>query len=186
MDKTRSKEWVKLYSNLLFRYAVTRVNDRETARDMVQETFLAALRNLDNFRGEISEKNWLFMILKNKIIDHYRKKASGLITQIDEMMEEIDGYFGEDKHWDDDNKPRNWGVDYNSSVETDEFYEILNKCMSKLSELMRIVFTMKYLEEMESNEICKELSITSSNYWVILHRAKLQLRVCLEKKWFVK
>ena len=183
MAETKPKEWVKQYSNLLFRYAFVRVNDREIAKDLVQETFLAALKNLPNFRGEISEKNWLFMILKNKIIDHYRKKATGLSVQIDEIMEEIDGYFGEDKHWHEDHLPKEWGTENTLAVETKEFYDILNKCLNKLTELLHIVFAMKYLEEKDSEEICKELNITSSNYWVILHRAKLQLRVCIEKKW---
>ena len=183
MHVLNPKLWVKQYSNTLFRYAIVRINDREIAKDLVQDTFLSALKNIENFRGEISEKNWLFTILKNKIIDHYRKKASSLITEIDEMMEEIDTYYGEEHHWSEVNKPKNWGIDYDSSVETKEFYEILNKCLGKLSELMRIVFSMKYLDEKESDEICKELSITSSNYWVVLHRAKLQLRACIEKKW---
>lgn len=177
------KLWVKSFSDTLYHFAVLRVNDTEVAKDLVQETFLAALRNVETFKGEISEKNWLFTILKNKIIDHYRKKSSSLFSELNELLESANQYFDENDHWTPETAPKDWGVDYSSNVETKEFYEILNKCMDKLSEIMRIIFTMKYLDERESDEICKELNLTSSNYWVIMHRAKLQLRSCLEKKW---
>ena len=81
------KEWVKNYSDTLYRFAALRVNDEETAKDLIQETFLAALRNAESYRGEISEKNWLFTILKNKIIDHYRKKASTLVSEIEGLLD---------------------------------------------------------------------------------------------------
>lgn len=180
------KQWVKNYADTLYRFAVLRVNNEETAKDLVQETFLSALKNVENFRGEISEKNWLFTILKNKIIDHYRKKATSLVSQIDELLETANAYFDEEDHWKESTCPNDWKTDYSSPVESEEFQEILNKCLGKLSELMKIVFTMKYMDEKESEEICKELQISSSNYWVIMHRAKLQLRSCLEKNWFVK
>ncbi len=187
MSETKStlnpKLWVKTFSDTLYRFAVSRVSNTEIAKDLVQETFLAALRNVETFKGEISEKNWLFMILKNKIIDHYRKKASSLFFELNELLESTNPYFDENDHWTPDTAPRDWGLNYSSTVESKEFYEILNKCMDKLSEIMKIVFTLKYLDERESDEICKELNITSSNYWVIMHRAKLQLRGCLEKKW---
>ncbi|MEW5843054.1 MAG: sigma-70 family RNA polymerase sigma factor [Bacteroidota bacterium] len=110
----KPKEWVKNYSDTLYRFAVLRVNDEETSRDLVQETFLAALRNLENFRGEISEKNRLFAILKNKIIDHYRKKASTLISEIDQLMESASEYFDEEDHWKKSAYPGNWNTDYSS------------------------------------------------------------------------
>jgi RNA polymerase sigma-70 factor (ECF subfamily) len=79
-----------------------------------------------------------------------------------------------------------WGVDYNTVIEQKEFYSILELCKSKLKAVQNAVFSMKYLDGIESEEICKELNITSSNYWVLIHRAKLQLRTCLEKNWFNK
>lgn len=179
-------KWVKNYSDTLFRFALLRVNDRETAKDLVQETFLAAYRNIENFKGEISEKNWLFLILKNKIIDHYRKKSNELLTELDECEESIQEYFDDGGHWKNNTAPLKWNTEHGSSIESKEFFEILNKCLKKLNELTRIVFTLKYLDEKESDEICKELTISSSNYWVMIHRAKLQLRSCLEKNWFAK
>ncbi|MEW6194180.1 MAG: sigma-70 family RNA polymerase sigma factor [Bacteroidota bacterium] len=180
------KEWVKKYSDLLFRFAILRVNDRETAKDLVQETYLAAYRNIDSFKGEISEKNWLFLILKNKIIDYYRKKSNEILTELDECENALEDYFDDKGHWKSQMVPTGWNADYNNALESKEFFDILNKCLQRLSELSRIVFTLKYLDEKESDEICKELTITSSNYWVVIHRAKLQLRACIEKNWFVK
>jgi len=183
MNKLYPQNWVKNYSDMLLRFALLRTNNIDQSKDLVQETFLAGLRNVETFKGDISEKNWLFLILKNKIIDHYRKKASSLIVEIDVLLEKSTDYFDEAGHWKESAFPKEWGVNYDDTVEKEEFYEILNKCMQKLSELIRIVFTMKYLDEKESEEICKELAISSSNYWVIIHRAKLQMRKCLEKNW---
>lgn len=183
MNTLNPQQWVKNYSDQLLRFAFLRTNNLEFAKDLVQETFLAGLRNVATYKGDISEKNWLFFILKNKIIDHYRKKANSLVTDIESLLEKSADYFDEAGHWKEPAYPKEWGINYNDHVEKEEFYEILNACTQKLSELMRIVFVMKYLDEKESDEICKELEITSSNYWVIIHRAKLQMRRCLEKNW---
>ena len=179
------KLWIKTYADQLFRFASIRINDKETAKDLVQETFLSALKNVDTFKGEVSEKNWLYTILKNKIIDYYRKKSTSLISQF-ETSTNINEYFDEESHWFQNKVPKEWQIDYNSTFDSNEFLEILQQCMKRLSELLNIVFSMKYLDEKETDEICKELKITTSNYWVILHRSKLQLRDCIEKKWFIK
>lgn len=179
------KLWIKTYADQLFRFASIRINDKETAKDLVQETFLSALKNVDTFKEEVSEKNWLYTILKNKIIDYYRKKSTSLISQF-ETSTNINEYFDEESHWFQNKVPKEWQIDYNSTFDSNEFLEILQQCMKRLSELLNMVFSMKYLDEKESDEICKELKITTSNYWVILHRSKLQLRDCIEKKWFIK
>ncbi|HEY6975510.1 MAG TPA: sigma-70 family RNA polymerase sigma factor, partial [Chitinophagaceae bacterium] len=88
MAELNATKWVSDYGDMLYRYALSRVNDRETAKDIVQETFLAAWRHYDNFKGEISEKNWLFTILKNKIIDHFRKAATRLTDSLSGIADE--------------------------------------------------------------------------------------------------
>ncbi len=185
MSSLDANRWVKDYSDMLYRFAIPRVNDRDTARDLVQETFLAAWRNADNFKGEISEKNWLFTILKNKIIDHYRKASTRLTVNLPETDQE-DHFFDEAGHWQGAEGPQNWVPDAGKSLDRKEFYKVLENCRKNLKELQNIVFSMKYLDGFESEEICKELQLTPSNYWVLLHRAKLQLRSCLEKNWFLK
>lgn len=178
--------WVEQYADHLFKFAISRVGDSEMAKDLIQETFLAALKGAENFRGEVSEKNWLYAILKNKIIDSYRSKAKQSITDLNELLEDVEGFFDESGNWEVSARPKQWGIEYSHSMETKEFYEILGKCKLKLAELQNAVFTLKYLDDKNSDEICKELDISSSNYWVLIHRAKLQIRQCLEKNWFVK
>lgn len=185
MPEIDATKWVNNYSDMLYRFALPRVNDKEIAKDLVQDTFLAAWRNHENYKGEISEKNWLFTILKNKIIDHYRKASTRLTERFPEVADK-ENFFDDAGHWTNSTAPKEWGVDYNKNIESKEFYKILTACKQKLKEIQNAVFTLKYLEGMESEEICKELNISPSNYWVLIHRAKLQLRSCLEKNWFVK
>ena len=185
MVNLNATRWVTDYSDMLYRYTLPRVKDGEAAKDLVQETFLAAWRNYENFKGEISEKNWLFTILKNKIIDHYRKNAHRITESLPDTGTG-DGFFDEAEHWTAASGPKEWGVDYSKGIEKKEFYAILDTCKKKLKEIHNHVFTMKYLDGLESEEICKELNITPSNYWVLIHRAKLHLRSCLEKNWFAK
>ena len=183
-SQLNAEKWVSDYGDMLYRFALARVNDADIAKDLVQDTFLAAWRNYENFKGEISEKNWLYAILKNKIIDHFRK-ASTRLTDIMPAMADEGAYFDEAQHWTASAAPNEWNAS-ESPIEKKEFYEILRKCKNRLKEIQNTVFTLKYLEGLDSEEICKELNITASNYWVLIHRAKLQLRECLEKNWFLK
>ena len=177
-------QWVEEYASILFKFTVSRIGDGDTAKDLVQDTFLSALKNTGTFRGEVSEKNWLFAILKNKIIDHYRGKAKSHVTSLHEHLEKESDYFDEYGDWQQSARPQHWAVDYSQDIEKKDFYAILEACKGKLNELQNIVFTMKYLDDIDSEDICKELNISSSNYWVLIHRAKLQIRHCLEKNWF--
>ena len=173
-------KWIDEYADELFRYSLTRVGDSHFAEDIVQETFLSAWRSRETYKGEASEKNWLYAICKNKIIDHFRKHSTR--PEITSSHEE-DYYFDDADHWRKDPAPKNWGVNYHQPIESREFYSVLQKCKNKLKEIQQKVFVLKYMEEMDSEEICKELDITTSNYWVLIHRCKLSLRNCLEKNW---
>lgn len=185
MQVPNAENWINEYGDMLYRFALQRVSNTDAAKDLVQETFLAAWRNKESFKGEASEKNWLFAILKNKIIDHYRKAVNRLTDNISESGENEDAfYFDEEGHWTSEAFPRDWAIEPSGKIEAKEFYSVLEKCKGKLKEIQNMVFSMKYMDEMESEEICKTLNITASNYWVLLHRAKVQLRACLEKNWF--
>lgn len=175
------EKWIQKYADPLYAYTVVRVNDSGVAEDLVQETFLSAWKSRDSYKGEASEKNWLFAICKNKIIDHYRKKASAIVQTAE--LNTAEQNFNEEEHWTRESGPKDWGIDYNKRIETKEFYSILTLCRKKLQEMQQTVFDMKYLEDLDSAEICKVLNISASNYWVLIHRAKLQLRACLEKNW---
>lgn len=188
MDQKRQAQpakWIDNYADSLFNHAIVRVSDREIARDLVQDTFLSALQSIASFRGESSEKTWLFSILKNKIIDHYRKSVSDKTLPVShvESSLDLDNYFDEEGEWKDSAKPTNWSGSGHDDYRSKEFHATLQRCLAKLTAQCRAIFTMKYLEELDFDEICKTLAISSSNYWVIMHRAKLVLRKCVEKNW---
>ena len=160
-----------------------RLQGKADPSDLVQETFLAAWRNVDKYNGEASVKTWLFTILKNKIIDHYRKSVTRLTDELISDEKDQDVFFETAGHWQQSAYPSEWSITPENKVESKEFYLILSNCKKKLKEIQASVFTMKYLDDMDSEEICKELNISSSNYWVLLHRAKVQLRSCIESNW---
>ncbi len=183
--KIAPSSWIDNYADALFNYALVRLSDRETAKDLVQETFLSALRNLESFRGDSSEKTWLFSILKNKIIDYYRKKGSEKTVSLSDAEETsgLELYFDEEGEWKSTAQPADWSESGHDDLRSREFHEILRKCLSKLTAQCRSIFVLKYMDELEFEEICKRLEISTSNYWVIMHRAKLGLRKCIEKNW---
>ena len=174
-------EWIHNYADVLYAYAKPRVNDAQVAEDLVQETFLSAWKAKDGFKGEASEKSWLFTILKNKIIDHYRKKSKEIVAT-GSQTDATDAFFDEQDHWTTSNAPLTWTMP-SDGIQQKEFYTVFEKCRKKLQQLQQNVFVMKYMDDLDSDEICKELGITPSNYWVLIHRAKLGLRACLEKNW---
>lgn len=182
--------WAALYSDYLYNYACFRVNNKEEARDLVQDTFLSALRAKDSYKGMSSEKTWLVSILKNKIIDYYRKNAGSSIQQSIEgkqVASDYDDYFSAEGksqgHWLDKAAPGRAYTSAQENMETREFYDILNKCLDLLPVKWAAIFKLKNMEDVETDIICKELNITPSNYWIMMHRAKLQLRRCMEVGW---
>lgn len=181
--KADPQKWLELYGNILYQYALPRVNDSVIAEDLVQETFLSALKGLPGYKGEASEKNWLFTILKNKIVDHYRKKATEqAVTTMPDLKLVEDDWFNEGGQWAENKMPKDWHAADNP-VERKEIQKIINWCKDNLKTLQQHVFILKYMEDLNSDEICKVLNITPSNYWVLIHRARLQMRDCVEKYW---
>lgn len=181
------EDWVDLYGDDLYRYALVRVRDPKTAEDIVQETFLAALQSRHQFAGRSSEKSWMVGILKHKVIDYFRKNSREFSTQNVELTtEESKEIFDEDGHWMlDENSPAEWAHP-DRALEKSEFWEVLNRCLSKLSPQMASAFSLHELDELSSDAICEALKISSTNLWVVLHRARMQLRRCLEVHWFGK
>jgi len=177
--------WVKAHADYLYAYTRARISDEELARDLIQDTFLSALEKVGSFEGRSSERTWLTAILRNKIIDQYRKKSSGLVNADVQRAEEeqADFFNSDDGHWNNEPAPKHFGIDEYDPLQGKEFDHILMKCLKKLPALWMSVFTMKHLDEEQTDTICAELKLTVSNYWVIIHRAKLNLRACLQKNW---
>jgi RNA polymerase sigma-70 factor (ECF subfamily) len=175
-------KWIDLYADYLYNYAITRVDGQDLAKDLVQETFFSGIKGKDNFRGQAAERTWLVSILKRKIIDHYRKinSAKGQKEVRMNFYEE-----GEKKgSWIEEMVPQSWGNDAEKEIENTELKDSLEACIQNLPEKYRIVFMLKTVQNYETEEICNELGITASNLWVIIHRARIQLRNCMEENWF--
>jgi len=177
-------KWIDLYADYLFNYAIIRVDDHDIAKDLVQETFFSGLKGQTNFRGEASERTWLISILKRKIIDHYRKINSA------KGKKEVRVNFyadGDNKgNWIEERVPMSWGDSAEKNIENDELKVALDDCIANLPEKYRTVFLLKTVQNYETEEICNELGITASNLWVIIHRARQQLRRCIEDNWYKK
>lgn len=169
----------------LLRVARLQLRDTALAEDVVQDTLTAALTAQSGFTGKSSVKTWLTGILKHKIVDAIRKKqrepvaASSLDDEAD--LEDFEGLFRENGAW--QAPPADWG-DPEQALNRRQFFDMMDFCLEKLPPNTARVFMMREVMELESDEICKELAITANNLWVILYRARMSLRECLELHWF--
>src|SRR5574341_645060 len=178
--------WVELHGDYLFRYALSRVRDPALAEDLIQDTFLSALRARDEFAGQSSERTWLVAILKNKIIDYFRKAGREVALEEEESESPKGGesfrssglLAGAGKSG---ARPKEWMVDSSDPVEQKEFWNYLRLCLSELSPRDAQAFVLREMEELEAPEICNKLALTPTNLRVLLYRVRLSLRRCLEK-----
>ncbi|HEY6899251.1 MAG TPA: sigma-70 family RNA polymerase sigma factor [Puia sp.] len=175
--------WVARHADHLYSYALARLEDEELSRDLVQETFLAALEKLSEFKGHSTERTWLMAIIKYKVIDIYRKRNSAWLTTTGIHESEPDYFEADNGHWKEAWNPRPMSIDQPDPTTQKELSRILQECLKKLPVLWRSVFSLKHMDDMKTEAICKELKVTPSNYWVILHRAKVNLRACIQKEW---
>lgn len=176
--------WVDVYGDMLYAYALKLVSNQAVARDLVQETFLAALKSRQSFKRRSHEKTWFFGILKHKIFDYLRHKYRRTPWPDDTGMgETMEAFF--DPATDQLKKmPAPWQATPSDLLEKDEFWATLHSCLSQLPEKARDAFKLRELEGESTETICKVLDITPTNLWVMLYRARLLLRRCLEKNWF--
>ncbi|MEN8702569.1 MAG: sigma-70 family RNA polymerase sigma factor [Polaribacter sp.] len=175
-------KWIDDYADYLFNYAVVRVNNSDLAKDLVQDTFFAGLKSAKNFQGKASERTWLVSILKRKVIDHYRKINSKKGQAEVRMNFYNDGE--NEGNWLEERVPQDWNNASEKAIENEELKSQIDVCIDNLPEKYAMVFRMKTIQEFETEEICKELEISASNLWVIIHRARTQLRKCMEDNWF--
>lgn len=184
--KDSAGKWVDEHGDALYRYALSRLRNPASAEDVVQETFLAAFDARDRFTGQSSVRTWLIGILKHKIIDLVRKETRELPMQdwIDEQNPAEEHFFDHRGHW--KTGPADWQVNPSKILQQKEFYAVLHNCLGHLPKKQHDVFVMRELEDEISEEVCKLFSITPTNLWVLLHRARLALRYCLEHNWFAK
>lgn len=183
MEKNHKQinEWINIYTEDLISWTIHKISDTESAKDIVQDTFLAVAKSFNNFKQESNPKTWIFSILNNKISDYYRKKyKQGTKVNFDALSE----FFTDNDEWSKDKMPLNWQANEENLLDDLEFIEILNYCLEHLPHKFNSVIKMKYYTEKNPEEICQELEISSTNMWQIMHRAKLKLRDCIENGWF--
>jgi RNA polymerase sigma-70 factor, ECF subfamily len=179
------EQWVEEHGDILYRYALERVRKPEVAQDLVQDTFLAAVRSYDRFAGQSSVRSWLCGILKHKICDHYRKLGRETsFTDLEFLADEYSEKFVPEGYWVHMNGPKEWKPEADEVMHRDEFWKTMRDCLRKLPEKVANVFMLREMEDVESKEICAMLSISESNLWVMLHRARMALRECLAVNWF--
>ena len=170
----------------LLRFAMLQLRDHQLAEDVVQDTLLAAFTASSGFEQRSSAKTWIFGILKNKIIDTMRDRWNKGRIDLPEAIgneSEFDALFQENNHWQLSERPSEW-ANPEQTLANQQFWQVLEICMTQLPEATARVFTMREMMGFETGEICKELGISASNCWVILHRARMTLRLCLEHRWF--
>ena len=149
--------WVDAHGDCLYRYALVRVRNPEAAEDLVQDTLLVAVRSQDRFAGRSSERSWLVGILKHKIVDHYRRlDRETTFTDLEFLQDECAA----------------------------KFWQTLRGCLGKLPPRVAAVFMLREMEEVPSRKICATVRVSEANLWVMLHRARMALRECLEVHWF--
>jgi RNA polymerase sigma-70 factor (ECF subfamily) len=175
--------WVQSYSDSLYSWALHKTSNKETAEDLVQETFLVAVKSFEKSKGDSNPKTWLFSILNNKISDHYRKSYRMPVVNNDTIL---NIFFENSERWRKDQMPQKWTDDTDNLLDDVEFKQELDNCLKKLPPNCFSAIQLKFIEEKKGNVICQELGISDTNFWQILHRAKLQMRKCLELNWFKK
>jgi RNA polymerase sigma-70 factor (ECF subfamily) len=183
-----SGEELAAHRDYLYRFAMLHLRDPVRAEDVVQETLLAAVENRAGFSGRAQLRTWLTGILKHKIVDVFRRQSREATPESRDPTPESDEGFGEPffdaargNHW--HSFPQDWG-DPERSLEQKRFWEVFEACSKLMPATTARVFAMRELMGLETEQICKELNISANNCWVMLYRARMSLRQCLQLRWF--
>jgi len=179
-------QWVDRHGDYLFRYALIRVRNETAAEDVVQEALFAALKSTDRYDGRTPERAWLTGILKHKILDHFRRQSrERAFSQEDPLPDELETRFDDLGLWkrEPESGPAEWGEDAASLIERQEFMVALKQCLGRLPARCADAFVLREMEAIASDRIQELLGISASNFWVLMHRARMQLRLCLEQNW---
>lgn len=183
MQESDPHAWLAAHGDYLYRYALARLRDPHAAEDVVQETLLAAMQG-KGFGAQSAPRTWLTGILKHKIIDQFRRQQREMpLLDADPAQDDeagMDEFFLDDGHWAE--PPQHWGEPGNL-LQQRQFLAILQQCLDRLPKPLARIFMLREIEESDQEEICKELAITPTHAWVMLYRARMGLRKCLEMRW---
>lgn len=179
--------WVNSYSDKLYSWAFHKTSNKEIAEDIVQETFLSAYKSFDKFEEKSTVYTWLSSILNNKIIDYYKQSSKTFVfvdtTESKQAFSNSEEIFTENEDWKNPNEPLLNSND-NQLLDNEEFVLTMENCYDKLPSNWKKAVQAKYILNVDSSQICQELSITPSNYWKVIQRSKLLLKQCIEINWF--
>lgn len=183
----RNEEFLAKLRHDMLRFVELQLRDWGIAEDLVQEALAAAMSGCERFSGRAALKTWVFAILKNKIADELRQRrrvvdVAGLAREGDDEAD-FEVLFDRKGFWMPEDRPDRWG-DPEAVFAQQQFWAVFEICLTQLSENTARVFMMREFVGFDTPEICRELGITTSNCHVILHRARMGLRLCLEKRWF--
>ena len=181
-DSRDPEAWVDMHADALFRYALLKVRDSEAAEDLVQETFLAAIQSRESFQGASALRTWLIGILRHKTLDRMRQSARQRTMNEDADDSLVDDQFDRNGRW--IARPGRWQMDPARLLENREFWQVFQACLEALPKRLGDAFSLRVMNEIKSEEVCKLLEISSTNLWVMLHRARARLRACIEANWF--
>ena len=169
----------------LLSFARLQLRNSDEAEDVVQEALIVALTKQEDFDGRSQFETWVFGILKFKILDVFRsekRRAYWISDSDDSWQDELDKQFRENERWQDDHRPQDWG-DPEAVLASSHFWRVFDACMIHLPDVPARIFSLRELMEVDIEEICSLLNITENNCSVILYRARMKLRQCLEKGW---
>lgn len=173
----------------MLRFATLQLGDSHQAEDAVQEALIGAMKNANSFGGRAAFKTWVFAILKNKIADTLRQKQrtvniSSLQREEDDEAD-LSELFDRKGYWLADERPVAWG-NPEAAQREGEFWKVFEACLDHLPPKQARVFMMREFIELDANEICKTVELTTTNLHVLLHRARLRLRECIENNWYLQ
>lgn len=175
-----AEQWLADHGTALYRYALVRLRDPDKAEEAVQETLLAALQAWSRYTGGSAVRTWLIGILKHKIIDQLRRETREPNLNDEDTDAVEDTAFKANGHW--NGRLPGWG-DPEAALHDNQFWQILQQCLALLPERLARLFVLREILEDETENICQELTITPTNLWTMLYRARLRLRQCLETNW---
>lgn len=183
-------EFVNSLRLQMLKFATLQLADTHLAEDTVQDALMSAFKNADSFAGQSAFKTWVFAILKNKIIDQLRKQKhlttiSSLFADDETEQASIDQLFDKKGHWHLSERPTAWTLP-DQSAENQDFWRVFEACLSHLPAQQAQVFMMREFIEFDTEEICKKMMLTVSHLNVLMYRARLKLRECLENKWMLE
>ena len=171
-------KWVDSYGDVLFAFALSRLRDRNLAEEAVQETFLSALKSIKQYRQTGTEGAWLMGILKRKVVDQFRAQAKQQSTLENDSI--VSALFDKRGNWSKSAKAN--GAMRLDSIEREEFKVVFQDCLEKLPPTQASTFWLREVQQDSAEEVCKVLGISTSNLWVLMHRARLSLAECMKTR----